>query len=510
MHRRGALVVVLGVMAFGLTAMVLPARPALACSCAPVGMDDMVEHVPDVAIAVVRRIDRDGGHAGVGLVEHTLRGSLPEQVPLALDDGASCKPWLAFGQLATLAFQPAGGSWRTVDCGTLQPAQPFESIYGAFHSDPDASAPATVLLAGPMPGAGLVALDAELDVLATSSEQTGASLLEACGEGVLTVEYRGEAVTAVRRTLPGLQVVVERPLGPDRSPHDVMDVDCSEDGRVTAVIRGEDSTAGLTLHTDLFADSGDPLPPAADAAIVGDTVLLLRRDDDAGSSELLAHDPTTGETTRRAVFDAMSTHGMTVAPGGAHLVMRAYADESVVVVVDTATGEALGRSTGWWVPTTQPWLDDQRLVLFDEGHGMGDPPAVAHRVVDLHLDDVDPAGRMPQLAGSRMVAGHGLMAAVGGAELAVVSPNGMVRASADPRTAAASDALLLGAVAAATEPSASPPLPEPDPAVASWSAEAGRQLKLLATVLLALLVLGMWTAHRRYGTPSAHRQIWSA
>src|SRR5680860_97528 len=80
-----------------------PASPAAACSCAAPDLEALLEREPDAAVARVRRIDPEGGSAGVGFVEEVLHGpELPDQLPLALDDGASCQPWVAVGEVAVL------------------------------------------------------------------------------------------------------------------------------------------------------------------------------------------------------------------------------------------------------------------------------------------------------------------------------------------------------------------------------------------------------------------------
>lgn len=70
-----------------------PARPAQACSCAEMTLDSVVERHSDAAVARVLRVDDAGGRRGAGQVEQMIHGpQLPDEVPLHLDDGGSCQP----------------------------------------------------------------------------------------------------------------------------------------------------------------------------------------------------------------------------------------------------------------------------------------------------------------------------------------------------------------------------------------------------------------------------------
>ena len=445
-------------------------RPALACSCAESTLQDMVNRHPDAAIAVVRRIDRDGGANGVGLVERRLRGVLPEQVPLALDDGGSCRPHLGVGQVATLSLQPSQGSWATIDCGLLDAATTFSAAFGVLRVDPDSRGDPAVALAGGMPGAGIVLLDRRLAVLAVADVKDAATV-DPCGPGLLVTSYDDGGRTVVSLlALPELEPM-RRPLvlGNARRFERIIDVRCSRAGRVRAIVRSEGDRVTTSLYTDLFEGRPLQLPPVADAAFAGNSVLLLRSDDEGTRSSLSAQDLATGKATPLQTFDGVAAYSVGVSPDASHAFVRGYADESLLMMLNLRTGAVVGRAGGSWMPPEDDgWLDDRRLLLVDENRELGAPPLGA-RVVNLRLAEV---GRLPPMAAGRLVAGGGMVAAVGGAELAVAAAGRPPRVSDDIRTATAWDAALLGRLPAPAQRDAQggqastvAALPQPQPGI---------------------------------------------
>jgi hypothetical protein len=167
---------------FAVAATLAPTERAWACSCAEPTIDELTEREPDAAVVRIRRIDQDGGTSGVGEVQEVLHGpAMPDQVPLALDAGGSCLPWLAVGDVAVLALVPDGRSWRTLECGRMHPATGLEPVT----VDPAASGQVAVLVTGRLPGADLVALDERLRVLATAGLDGVRSGLSRCGDDLL-------------------------------------------------------------------------------------------------------------------------------------------------------------------------------------------------------------------------------------------------------------------------------------------------------------------------------------
>lgn len=484
---------------FTVVAVLAPIRPAFACRCAQVTIAGLLEREPDAAIAVVRRTDADGGTEGIGRVERELRGELPDEVPLALDEGASCKPWLDTGQLATLAFEPSEGSWQTLDCGTVDAVEGLGRAFGDLEVDADARGDPAVLLAGPMPGAGLALLDDSLRVLTTAA--TGRiRVLERCGDAIVTVEDEAEGSVARRRTLPDLAVVSEQPLGAETMQ--VLDVACADDGTASAVVRGEEFDVPVTYVADLFTDDARALTRAADAAIVADDVLLLESQPDERSSALVVHDVASGQTSTLATFD-IAGFELDVAPDGEHLTVRGFGDAPVLLVVETASGRVVARAAGWEMPVQRAWVDDQRLLLLDEGRERDAPPRGAHRIVDVNLREAVPSAALPAFATRTVSAMAGHVVGFGGAELVVRTPDGGLRTSPDPRTAAAADALLLGPVrpdAATAAPTASPTptVPATEPlVVAVGDAVPGAGIWVAAGGATALVAVGSVWALRR-------------
>lgn len=485
MGRRVA--VLLGVLvSAGVVMSSLVVRPAFACSCAEPTVAGLVGRNPQVAIALVRRIDRDGGSAGVGFVERTLRGELPPQIPLHLDDGGSCRPYLGVGQIATLSFEPAGGSWRTLDCGMLAAGPTFAGAYGDLQVDPDARGDPVVALATALPGTEVVLLDGELRVLATAAlpDLVG---LETCGDALLVTTSSGDEGSVVLLSLPDLEPVAERPL---RRVERLLDTRCAADGTVTAVTMRERAQRTLWLYPNLFRGRPRELPQADEAVITGDDLLLLRGDNDGRRSVLSVHEIDSGATTERRAFDGLAAYSISASPDGEHVALRGYAEEPALLILHADTGAIAGRARGHWMPPDEDsWLGDDRLLLVNENRGMGDLPEGA-RVVDLQLGEV---ARLPALPPPHLIAGHGAVAAVNGAELAVATAEGLLRTSADPRTAAAFDVAVLGEVSPAEDGAVAPPLPEPtvpEPAGRRW-------LWVLAAAVVAVVPIGHLVRRRR-------------
>lgn len=139
----------------------IPASPAFACSCVEPTIPEISAREAEASVARIRRVD-DGGSWGLGRVLEVLHGpQLPAEVSLELDNGGSCLPWVAVGDIAVLAFVPDGNGWRTLECGKLDPTTGLESVT----VDPAAVGPAALVVFGGLPGVELVAVDDHLRVL---------------------------------------------------------------------------------------------------------------------------------------------------------------------------------------------------------------------------------------------------------------------------------------------------------------------------------------------------------
>ncbi len=430
-------------------ATIAPTERAWACSCAEPTIDELTEREPDAAVVRIRRIDQDGGTSGVGEVQDVLRGpSMPDQVPLSLDDGGSCLPWVAVGDVAVLALVPDGRSWQTLECGLMHPATGLEPVA----VDPAASGPAAVLVTGRLPGADLIALDEHLRVLAAAELEGVRSGLSRCGDDLLVSTGRPEGGSSlVRVVLPGLDVLSERSLseGPDVEV-EVLEATCDAD-RVDVLTRTWGADVELHLRRDVFgSDDRIELPTAEDAAFIEDEVLLLRQTAD-GDAELLRHSVSDGSTGTVERWGSMSVYEFDVAPDGAHALIRGFGDEPVLLVFDLASGTERSRSTGWWQPISDPWLSDDRFVQIDENSGgIGDSAGLAsHRIVDLDLVTTSSLEPTP---GWNAVAGEGNLVRVAGDRFTVHDAAGRwVRTAIVPWAGGVYDAIVLGSVAPGAE-----------------------------------------------------------
>lgn len=441
-----------------------PPERAWACSCAEQTVDEILERDPQAAVVRVRRIDEDGGASGVGHVEEVLHGpEMPAQLPLALDDGGSCLPWVAVSDVAVLTFVPDGGGWRTLECGRLAPTTGLDPVV----ADPSAAGPVAAVVAGSFPGAGIVALDDHLRVLATGDLDGVGPQLQACGEDLLTSTVGANGGTSlVLLGLPGLEPLDERPLSTDaESEVQVLGASCDA-GRVdvlTAAWGGD--LRRLELRQDVFGDDRSvELPAAEDAAFVGGDVLLLEHAPSGDGAELARYEVATGTTRTLLALDGITGYEVSVAPDGEHALVRGSADEPLLLVVELDAEREVARSTGWWQPVARPWLGAARILQVDEdAGGVGDTGLAEYRVVDLRLTAV--AALEPTPAWNTAAADHGIVQVDGGRITVLDGSGAPIRSTAQPWSAGAHDAVLLGAVTPGGEVHAAD-LPAADPAVA--------------------------------------------
>ncbi|MBW3621060.1 MAG: hypothetical protein KY461_12515 [Actinobacteria bacterium] len=479
------------IVALALLGVLLPAAPAAACSCAEATLDDVVARHPDVAVALVRRVD-DGARRAVGALDVVaeLHGELPGRVSVALDDGASCRPMLAPRQLATLSFRPSGGGWEAVDCGMLDDADALGRLFGPLAPDPEAAGPASLVAAGSFPGADLVALDAELRVLAVADVDGWIERLVACGDDLVTFRMEDPTWVVERWSLTDLTRTassrVDRPGG-----WQVLAARCDDAGRVQAVAV-EDLPGGTGLvHRDLLGAPADVLevPLAGGATFVDEHAWLVVSDNDGRTARIDTVDLTTGEVATRRMFDGLAASEVVASPDGRFATLRGFAEEPVLVVLDTATATPVAQRTGWWMPLSGGWLADGRLLLHDESSEMGTRTPL--RVVDERLRVLEevtlPGGRPLALAGEHLVVG-------GGTELGVRRPDGSLHQSRDLRLVAARQALALGEVRGPAEVApVATPVATPAPA---RSSPATWQLAL-ATVATVAVVTALVVLRRR-------------
>lgn len=499
----------------------VPTERAWACSCAEPTVEEVVDREPDAVVARIRRIDPDGGTSGVGEVREVLHGpELPAQLPLALDDGGSCLPWLAVGDVAVLTFVPDRDGWRTLECGRLDPRAGLDPL----GVDAQASGPVAVVVAGSLPGADLLALDAHLRVLAVGNIGGGASHgMEPCADDLLVPAHGAEGqLSLLLVDLPDLEVVDRRELSTGASMDlELLSVSCRDD-RVDVVTRSWTEDQEVWLHEDVFAaDRRVRLPSVEDVAFVGDDVLLLRSSTSGDHSELvrLGRGGTDGQSV--VTLPGIGGHEVLVAPDGRHAAIRGSGqEEPVLVVVDLAEGREVSRSSGWWQPVGRPWIGPGRLLLVNENSGgIGNSTGlVDHRIVDLRLDTV---ARLEPSAAWTTTAGQDHLVQVDGDSVVARDAAGeRIRTTSAPWAAGVYEALTLGTVEAATREAPEAGLPTVDPAVAraaeraGWSASVGGAVTgmlspplgpalagLAAVALLLTLTVRRWTPRARRSPP---------
>ena len=449
----------------------LPPRPAAACSCAQPELDEILEREPDAVIARVRRIDPEGGSTGVVHVEEVLHGAdLPAQLAVSLDDGASCRPWVAVGAWAVLTFVPATDGWETLTCGRL-PLTTAPDL--AVVPDPGASGDPALVVAGAFPDAQLVALDDHLRVLSVARGAGDLHALERCGDE-LVGWGRGPAGEAVVVAIDptDLEVVAERRLAPSEAS-EVVDVACDATDRVEVVTRASDDSRSLHLHTDVFgAHEQLPLPSGADAVVVDDGVLLLRSADlDEAGLTLARYDVNTGASEQLLELDDVRGHELWVAPGEAHAAVRGFAEDPTLLMVELATGHVTARAAGWWQPVAQPWMGPDRLLQRDEAaSGIGGTGLAQFRLVGA---DLTPVATFPPMPGWNAAGDTGSVVVTGGNGIAAFGHDGqLLRRLSEPWASATHEAVVLGPIEEHPD-AAFPPLPPVDPTLVDTAVERG-------------------------------------
>lgn len=474
-------VVAVAVVAFSL----VPTDRAWACSCAQSTLEEVLEREPDAAVVRVRRIDSDGGSSGVGQVQEVLHGpEMPEQLPLALDDGASCLPWIPVSDVAVLTFVPGRDGWRTLECGLLDPTVGVDPVT----VDSEAAGPVAVVVAGRFPDADLVALDDELRVMAVGALGGVGHGMEPCGDDLVVPTAGPEGETSLALVdLADLGLVDERLLsaGSERDI-ELLAVSCDA-GEVDVLTASWGETRRIWLHEDVFgADRQVELPSADDAAFVGDDVLLLRNlSSDAGAA-LVRYGRGTGAGRTLVTLEGLRGNEVSIAPDGGHALVRGFDEDPVLVVVDLSEGREVARSTGWWQPVPRPWLRADRFLQLDENSGgIGDSTGLAqYRIVDLRLE---PIATLDPTPARSTASGYDRIAQVDGDSLDITDAAGDRLRSTTARWAAGvHDTLVVGPITAASSEMAAAELPAVDPTVA----RAARSDLRSATIMSFVTALG--------------------
>lgn len=446
-----------------------PAPPARACSCAFPTVAEVVASDPDVGIAVVRRVDEGGAGRGTVVVEERVRGDLPDELDIELDDGGSCAPALVPGQVAVLAFDPAGDGWRAKMCGQLVLGDGLAAAYGGLTVDPAATGPPAVLLAGGLPGAEMATLDDRLRVLATGDHGIEAHRLEPCGEDeVVITGWDADDVrqVALRVAVGDLTILDRATIGGDLSwPTDVA---CDDAGTASAVVAVEDETTyevTLVHLADVFdEDAGASEVGAGDhgEVVSGDVVTIEEgRLDGSAETTVRRITPGTGEVVWEVGLDDVIASRLVASPDAGLLAVEGYVDDEVALLLDAATGEVRARVDGRQFFHT-PWVGDDRVVTWPVARHHEpylaapepDPEAVRDR-------DLAPVGGVPATVASVRPGADGLLL-TGGGPLTVVGHDGTPHDSSDGRLFGVHDGILLAPVVASASPVEVPDVEVPD------------------------------------------------
>jgi hypothetical protein len=427
-----------------LLAALVPTKPAFACSCAEPTIPEISAREAEAVVARIRRVD-DGGSQGIGRVLEVLHGpQLPAEVPLDLDTGASCLPWVAVGEVAVLAFVPDGNGWRTLECGMLDPTTGLEPVL----ADPAAVGAAALVVFGQLPEAELVALDDHLRVLSVAHSPIHPQRVEPCDEGLLVLGHdeHGRGVAALLE-LPSFQQVAHYlPVDDPDVGSEQRDASCRPDGRVDLLVQ---TWAGQSeLHRDVF---GDPvtstLPRAESGAFVGEQIALLQpATGGEGPLTLTLLDPATGDSS--LVLEHRATgYEIIVAPDARNALVRGDDDGPLLLVIELSSGRVVAETQGWWQPTQRPWLRADRILLMDEDSGgMTDTGVPRYQLVDLSLREVAP---LPPIVTRTVAAAEGSAVVATSEGLTVLDAEAQpVRTLDEPWPAGASGALPLHPIVA--------------------------------------------------------------
>jgi hypothetical protein len=429
-----------------LLAALVPAAPAFACSCAEPTIPEISSRNVDATVARIRRVD-DGGSQGIGQVLEVLHGPLlPAEVPLELDTGASCLPWVAVGDIAVLTFVPDGNGWRTLECGMLDPTTGLEPVA----ADLAAVGPAALVVFGGLPGAELVALDDRLRVLSVGRSPVHPQRVEPCGEDLLVFGHdeQGRGVAALLE-LPSFEERASYlPVSDPEAGSEHRDASCRSDGRVDLLVQSWSEQSDLQLHRDVFGEPSTlPLPRSESAAFVGDRVALLQP---AASGEgpltVALFDPSTGD--RSDVLEHRAAgYEIIVAPDERHALVRGHDAGPSLLVVDLASGHEVSESQGWWQPTQRPWVRADRILQVDEDSGGMDGTGVPqYRLVDLSLQQVV---ALPPIAVRTIAAAEGSVVVITSDGLVVLDAEAQpVQTLEEPWPIGASGALPLRPIVA--------------------------------------------------------------
>lgn len=368
-------------------ALLAAALPAKGCSCAD--ERDLREELRKADGAMVATFLESRSEDGDQRLVHTMRvdeavkGDLGETVEVHTSgDGAMC----GFGgspgqQIALFLRRNAEGAWSAGSCSIVDAGELREAA--AALPEPDGRGTARLLAGGSWGEVSYVALDGRARTLAYDTRDEQIMRLAACpGAGAFFELHRSGAGYGLSlRRVETNEVVWASELGSDpfegRVPWELA---CARKRRPVAYVatqgygesRGQIFRFGAFERHDLY--DGE----LYGAAFSGRMAYLQRGTD---GREVVEHK--LGIGTERVIGH---TYGeptdLVVSPDGRRLATFA---RDTVFVFDIATGERVGRETGYDRHSSVAWFDDDRLGLF---------PHCSRRGVRVFDAGLRPRGRL--------------------------------------------------------------------------------------------------------------------
>lgn len=466
-----------GLAAFGAAGaaaalIVLPAEPAVACSCAPRPVGEIL--AAGATVAIVSRTDTDHTN-GTGQFEvldgvGPLAAELPTRVAVELDDGGSCRPYVPPGGIAALGASRKNGEWSLSGCGGGLGLGPvLLAATGPPRASGDGSPVAFV--AGGFGGGRLAALNANGEVTAWDQPSGSGERVAVCPGGNRVVvagrtdaadytDRRSELTVHDAATL-SVQRTVRLPVGvsgrvaglrctdPAAAGVEALVVDINRGvGRLLTVVGPDVAVTEVAgLRSAVASPTGFVAVLSEGANTQGDARLIA----------LIRGVPRTIVELGEFGVDnapAVSADGRTVAVFGYPRGNK----RNPLLTFDTATGRRLGSwSTADTYVTGMAWSADGRLLVRNEDDYRQDP--VALRIFDRNLRGGEPGPAVPgEWAGGLYAVGPDAVSA-GGKRFTVTTPSGETLVAEELRLAAAND------VAAAEEAAFAVPAVEPSAAV---------------------------------------------
>lgn len=411
------LVVVLGTV-------VVPVRPAGACTCAAGDPRTVLAGSPAAFVGRAVGPVAGGGTVWRFTVESAVKGDLGPEIDVAsasVVPGGGCGLAVAAGRSVGLVVRGGPRAWTATSCDHFEPDVLLRAAAPPPPPAPDAG-PAAFLVGGPLDGHRVVALDAAGRTTAYGPGDGDLVAMAACPGSAVVVEVvrRGHgfeaAYSVARRDVATLAVTGEVGL-PGATA--VFGVACRSAGGDDVVVHTADADGDapvLAVRDTSVTRVGTTPPGTAVLAPTGDVVYV------ADGDTIAAFDVTTGAVEHLATVPGPEhLRRLAASPDGrAVAAVREAADgpgpAPEVVVVDRSGGTvAVHRAavTGADGRSAVAWADATTLVQVDAEGGAG-------RLFDR---DLDPLGSLDGWPAFDVVAADGVVVG-GGPGVLVAAPVG--------------------------------------------------------------------------------------